>query len=149
MADETIHSGDIRILQSERMTDNADGGGRLTGRPVTDGASNDIFDDISDLDRAAGRTSLRKVGAGVLTDNTAQYFGAHAIIDQVPADPNVSVVMFDTGSPSDERAESRDYVESYVTAGATSRMTLLGDQLAGQRSIITFQMPEATLPDLG
>ena len=149
MADDTIHSGDIRILQSERMTDNADGGGRLTGRPVTDGASNDIFDDISDLDRAAGRTSLRKVGAGVLTDNTAQYFGAHAIIDQVPADPNVSVVMFDTGSPSDERAESRDYVESYVTAGATSRMTLLGDQLAGQRSIITFQMPEATLPDLG
>ena len=149
MADDTIHSGDIRILQSERMTDNADGGGRLTGRTVTDGASNEIFDDISDLDRAAGRTSLRKVGAGVLTDNTAQYFGAHAIIDQVPSDPNVSVVMFDTGSPSDEREAARDHVESYVTAGVNSRMTLLGDQLAGQRSLTTFQMTEAPLPDLG
>lgn len=62
MADETIHSGDIRILQSERMTDNADGGGRLTGRPVTDGASNDIFDDISDLDRAAGAPRCARSG---------------------------------------------------------------------------------------
>lgn len=144
-----ILEGDIKLMQSQRMTDNENGGGRITGNPVEDGKSNGIFDDVSDLDRAYGRTSLRRVFPAVLTDTTDMYFGAHVIIDQIPNDPNVAVLAFQAGGPAATRDVARERVESYVTTGPISRMRLLGDQLAGQRSIQTWQKPEAPLPEIG
>ena len=145
----TIRQGDIKLMQSQRMTDNEDGGGRITGNEVEDGKSNGIFDDVSDLDRAYGRTSLRRVFPAVLTDTTDQYFGSHVIIDQIPSDPNVSVLAFQAGGPAATRDVARERVESYVTMGPLSRMRLLGDQMEGQRSIQVWQRPEAPLPEVG
>ncbi|CAM3306658.1 hypothetical protein [Halomonas lysinitropha] len=144
-----ILQGDIKLLKSERMTDNTDGGGRITGNEIVDGLSNEIFNDVSDLDRVYGRTSLRKVFGAVETDDTDYYFGAHVIIDQAPADDNVSVLAFSTGSPVDERGEARDRVEGYVVSGPLTRMRLYGDQLPGQRSILAYQRVGETPPDIG
>src|SRR5690554_5422940 len=130
-----ILQGDIKLLKSERMTDNEDGGGRITGQEIQDGLSNEIFDDVSDLDRVYGRTSLRKAFAAVETDDTDQYFGSHIIVDEAPDDDNVSVLMFATNSAVDMRSEARNRVESYVVSGPLTRMRLYGDQLPGQRSI--------------
>lgn len=101
-----ITSADIKLMQSERLTDNTDGGGRMSGTEVVDGVSNNLFPDISSLDRVYGRVNLRKAFAAVLTDTTDVLLGAHAILDSLPADTNVTVVMFQTGSHTDERADA-------------------------------------------
>ncbi|RAH37408.1 hypothetical protein [Halomonas sp. SL1] len=144
-----ILQGDIKLLKSERMTDNADGGGRITGNEITDGQSNEIFNDVSDLDRVYGRTSLRKTFAAVETDDTDYYFGSHVIVDQAPDDANVSVLMFSTGDATDERASARNRVEGYVVAGPLTRMRLYGDQLVGQRTLLAYQRVNETPPDIG
>ncbi len=144
-----ILQGDIKLLKSERMTDNADGGGRITGNEIQDGLSNEIFNDVSDLDRVYGRTSLRKVFGAVETDDTDYYFGSHVIVDQAPDDDNVAVLLFSTGSATDERASARNRIEGYVVAGPLTRMRLYGDQLEGQRSLLAYQRVGETPPDIG
>ena len=144
-----ILSEDVKLLESERLTDNPDGGGRITGNEVTDGQSNNLFPDVSDLDRTYGRVNMRKTFAGVETDDTAVYYGGHMIVQDNPDDPDVAVTMFTTDSPTDERSDARQVVESYVVKGPITRMRLLEDQLVGQRAIIAYQDVDAPLPDVG
>jgi hypothetical protein len=147
-----ILSDDIKLLASERMTDNTDGGGRITGNEIVDGASNNLFPDISDLDRVYGRVALRKAFVGVQTDDTDVYFGAHLIVQDPPDDPNVGVTMFTIGgttAPADQRTDARNKVESYLIKGPVSRMRLLEDQLEGQRTVRVYQAVDAPLPEVG
>jgi hypothetical protein len=60
------------------------GGGMATGAAVVDGVSNNLFNDISELDRTYGDVSLRKVFPGVLTDDVDGYYGSHVIIAMAP-----------------------------------------------------------------
>lgn len=145
----TIFENDIKLLESERLNDNPDGGGRLTGTEVEDNEANNLFPDISELDRTIGRVQLRKAYVAVLSPNTDTYFGSHVIIDDAPNDANVHATLFDTQSWTDERADARDRLESYVIAGPESRMHLFGDQLEGQQTIRTLQRLEAPLPEAG
>ena len=50
----TILEGDIKLLKSAVMADTTDGGGAMTGTPVVDGQSNNLFPDTSEVDRALG-----------------------------------------------------------------------------------------------
>jgi len=140
---------DVKLMASQRLTDNEDGGGRMTGVEIVDGNVNNLFPDISRLDRVYGRVSLRKAFVSVQTDNTDTYSGAHVILSLPAKDPNVSVVLFSTGDPNDERAEARDRVESYVTLGPRYQGWLWGDQPAGSRSLLVFQIKGTPLPDIG
>ena len=65
-----ITESDIKLLQSARLTDTPDGGGRMTGNVVQSGVDNNIFDDVSNLDRVYGNVRLRKVLPAVLTNTT-------------------------------------------------------------------------------
>ncbi len=62
-----ILAGDIKLVASQVMQDVAEGGGPPVATVIADGASNAIFDDISELDRAGGRVSLRKAHVTVQT----------------------------------------------------------------------------------
>ena len=94
----TINVDDVKLLKSQRLTDESDGGGRATGAAVVDGEVNNLFPDVSRLDRTTGRINLRKLFGGPMTQNADAYLGAHAIVTKSPADPRVSVVLFNTGS---------------------------------------------------
>jgi prophage antirepressor-like protein len=48
-------------------------GGAPTATVITDGTSNAIFPDISELDRAGGRVNLRKLHVSVQTMDTDTY----------------------------------------------------------------------------
>lgn len=144
-----ILSQDIKLLASERLTDNPDGGGRITGNEIVDGQSNNLFPDISDLDRTYGRVSLRKAFVGVRTDDTDVYYGGHLIVDEAPTDPLVGVSLFTTEDWVDERIAARDRIESYVVQSTLSQMRLLEDQLEGARQILAYQSTDAPLPDIG
>ena len=110
----SIASTDVKLLKSQRLTDENDGGGRATGEAVVDGEVNNLFPDLSRLDRTVGRINLRKAFAGVMTTNDDAYLGAHAIVTEGPTDPRVSVLLFNTGSQTDVRSNARDAIESYV-----------------------------------
>jgi hypothetical protein len=130
-----ISESKLKLLQSERLTEFADGGGRMTGNEIVDGQTNNLFDDISDLDRVYGRVSLRKFFASVETDNTDTYLGAHLIVTDPPDDDSVNVTLFSTGSWTDVRANARDKIESYYIQGPEARWVLFGSHLAGQRQL--------------
>lgn len=145
----TILASDIKLLQSERMTDAADGGGRMTSSEVLDGVAGSLFPKVSRLDAVYGRVNIRKIYAAVMSSLAETYGGAHAIITDPPDNPRISCVLFSTGSHFDTRAEARNRIESYVVAGALSRMRLYGNQIIGQRSLLAYQRPEEVLPDVG
>ena len=131
----TILQGDIRQLKSQVMLDTNDGGGPMTSAEVVDGASNGIFDDSSQLDRAYGNISLRKLYLAIQTANTDSYLGTHVIIDSIPQDSHVSMTLFTTKNWFDRRSDAQDKVERYLARGPLWSGHLLEMQLEGQRSI--------------
>lgn len=89
-----IQSGDIKLNKSQVLLDTSDGGGAMTSVEVIDGQSNNLFPDVSALDRTYGRISMRKAFPAIMTSNTDSYFGSQVIISRVPEDPRVSVSLF-------------------------------------------------------
>lgn len=144
-----ITTNDVKLLKSQRLTDEDDGGGRATGQAVADAEINNLFPDISRLDRTMGRINLRKVFAGVISTNADAYLGAHSIVTQAPADPRVSVLLFNTGSQTDERSNARNAIEAYVVPAVSAAFELLGNQLLGQRAIAAVQREEQRIPEIG
>lgn len=144
-----ILASDIKILESERMSDETDGGGRRTSREIVDGQAGNMFLKLSRSDTTRGRVNIRKIYGSVKTANLDTYGGAHLIISKPPFNPKVHVTLFSTGSESDTRSAARDRLESYVASGPESRMILIGRQLIGQQSVVAYQRVETRLPEVG
>ena len=144
-----ILSGDLKLVESQVMEDVPEGGGAPTDNVIVDGESNNIFPDISELDRAGGRVNLRKVFVHVQTPNRDTFMGANFIVAEPPDDPNVSITVFSTGETFDTRADAADFVEAYLVKGPALPGYLLENHVAGQRSIQLFQRPGSPLPPVG
>lgn len=144
-----ILSQNIQFRASQVMDDVPEGGGRATSTIIVDGASNEIFPDISEADRAGGRVRMRKLFLSVDTPDTDQLLGANVVIAKRPADPNVSVTLFATGDGFDRRADAASRVEAYLNAGTEWAGYLLENHIAGQRSIQIFQRVGSELPPVG
>jgi hypothetical protein len=144
-----ILSGDVKLLAAERLLDTPDGGGQITGHVVIDGQSNNLFPDISELDRTYGRVSLRKAFVGVWTDSTDSYYGSHLVITAAPEDPRVAVTLFSTGNWSDRRTDAISRMESYLAAGAMMPAQLYGHHLTGQKSLAFACESDVANPDVG
>lgn len=143
-----ISATDIKLRKSQRLTDFADGGGRMVAAEVVDGQLNNLFPDISTQDRVAGRVSMRKAFVHIDTDNTDMLYGAVGVIINPPADSSVSMSMFSTGSYADTRTDARNRIESYITKGVESRYVLYGDHFIGQRAISVYTTSDAPLPEI-
>lgn len=144
-----ITSSSLKFLASERLTDNDDGGGRITANEVLDGVENNVFTDIASGDRITGRVYLRKIFAAVRTSDDDAYLAPRVFIAEPPSDPNVSVALFSTVNWTDERLDIQNYVESYVTSGPISEMILYGDHVVGQSIMVAYQRVGAPVPEIG
>lgn len=144
----TITVNDLRFFKSERMTDFADGGGQMTGNEVVAGVENEIHDDISDVDRAAGDVSLRKVYAAVTSANTDKYLDAGVVVFDEPADPNVSILLTSTGDFYDERAAIQSYVENYRIQSNRYFAWLFELQIEGARTLTFFARESDEAPPI-
>lgn len=140
---------DVKLLKPERLSDNPDGGGLSTGIEIVDGQVNNVFPDVSRIDRVNGDVSLRKVFVQADTPDTELYSGLHLIVQAPPQDPRVDVVAFETGSWSDERDAARQQIERFLDESVITRLIPYDRQLAGQRLVIAFQRTEVTLPEIG
>lgn len=144
-----ILTGDIKLLKSAVMADVPEGGGAPTGIEIPDGVSNAIYPDISELDRAGGDVSLRKVFAKVQTANTDSYLGANVIVAEPPQDPRVSVTLFKALDSFEQRDSAQSRIEAYLFKGAVLPGYLLENHIAGQRVVQLFYRPEQEPPAVG
>ena len=112
-----INNSDVKRFESQRLTDEEDGGGRVTGNEVIDGNVNNLFQDISRIDRTIGDVALRKAFIGISTDNNDIYLGCHLILTEPPKDQNVSMLLF-----NNEKAQALQ--ESQVSTSAPATRTV-------------------------
>lgn len=143
-----ILQGDVKLVKSAVMDDVPEGGGAPTANEVIDGASNQIFPDVSEVDRAAGRLSARKVHVWVQSDDTDTYLGGNIIVSEPPNDPNVSVTIFSTGDTFDQRRDIMPRVEAYLSVGTNYPGHLFGNHIQGQAAIAILQKTDE-LPAIG
>ena len=54
-----IQESNIVFVESQVMDDVPEGGGAATGNTIVDGQMNNVFEDISDLDRAGGIAQIK------------------------------------------------------------------------------------------
>lgn len=130
-----ITQNDLEILKSEIMADTPDGGGLPTGIAVIDGVSNNLFPDVSDIDRLIGRVRLRKVSLAVKTANAELLQAVRMLFTELPENPNISVFAFKASSFADRRVDAQNKIESYLAFGSKWAGHLLETQLTGQRVI--------------
>lgn len=130
-----ITQNDLEILKSEIMADTADGGGLPTGVAVIDGVSNNLFPDVSDIDRLNGRVRLRKVSLAVKTANAELLQAPRMLFTELPDNENISVFAFKPTSFADRRVDAQNKIESYLAFGTKWAGHLLETQLSGQRVI--------------
>lgn len=144
-----ITKSDVKLMKSERMDDTDEGGGRMSGTEIIDGNVNNMFDDISRLDRTKGRVSMRKGFVGAFTANNDTYGGAHVILTEPATDPLVSVCIFTTNNPFDVRADAQNRVESYVAQGTRFPGYLWGLHIQGARAVSIIQEVSSKPPGVG
>lgn len=144
----TILKGDIKLVKSQVMDDVPEGGNGPTANEVVDGDSNEIFSDISESDRAAGRVSARKVHVWIQSHDTDTFLGGNVIIAEPPNDPNVSVTLMSTGDVFDIRSAAISRIEAYLNVGATYQGYLYGNHIAGQAVLAIIQRT-SDLPAVG
>ena len=130
-----ITQNDLEILKSEIMADTPDGGGLPTGIAVIDGVSNNLFPDVSDIDRLLGRVRLRKVSLAVKTANAELLQAPRMLLTEIPDNPNISVFFFKASDFADRRVDAQNKIESYLAFGSKWAGHLLETQLTGQRVI--------------
>lgn len=130
-----ITQNDLEILKSEIMADTPDGGGLPTGIAVIDGVSNNLFPDVSDIDRLIGRVRLRKVSLAVKTANAELLQAVRMLFTELPDNPNISVFAFKASSFADRRVDAQNKIESYLAFGTRWAGHVLETQLSGQRVI--------------
>ncbi|MCH7386628.1 hypothetical protein MMO39_04840 [Acinetobacter modestus] len=135
-----IETNNLVLYKSERSTDTPDGGGKYSGQVVIDGESNNLFPDVSELDRTVGRVSLRKIYAAVNSNDTDALMGSTVFISKNPDDPNVSALLFSTRSHTDTRDSAQNRLENYLAKGAQAVGALLDAAYQGMKSIQVAMM---------
>lgn len=131
------------------MNDESDGGGMPSADIVENNLSNEIFDDVSDINTITGNVTLRKIFLGIMTDNDEKLLASRFVFTDLPENENVSVFAFEATSWDDTRAQARDKIESYLAFGSKFPGHLLETQLEGQKVIQISLDKEDKLPVVG
>lgn len=144
-----IQEDNIKFLASQVMDDVPEGGGAATGNEIPDGVMNNVFEDISDLDRAMGRFNLRKLFLAVRTLSTDLFGGAKTVVTALPEDPAIGYTLFTTDDPFDTREQAANRVEAYLFKGPMWHGALYENHIEGMRQIRIIQRENTEVPPRG
>ena len=144
-----IETKDLVLYKSERLTDTDDGGGKYSGQVIVDGQSNNLFNDVSEMDRTMGDVSMRKIFPAVITEDTDALMGATVFISENPQDPNVSALLFSTKNWTDERRSAQNRVENYLAKGGQIAGTPLDTHWQGMKQLQVAMFPQETESSVG
>ncbi len=143
-----INISDIKLMQSQNLNDTDEGGGLMTIKEVVDGNVNNLFPDISRLDRVYGRVSMRKAYLSVRTDNRDTYYGSHVVLTEQAQDPLVTVTAFTTKNWFDERANAVDRVQAYLAVGTQYMAVFYGNHYTGSKLVNLLAEPTQEDPKI-
>lgn len=144
-----IETKDLVLYKSERLTDTDDGGGKYSGQVIIDGQSNNLFNDVSEMDRTMGDVSMRKIFPAVITEDTDSLMGATVFISENPQDPNVSALLFSTKNWTDERRSAQNRVENYLAKGGQIAGTPLDTHWQGMKQLQVAMFPQEVESSVG
>jgi len=144
-----IETKNLVLYKSERLSDTEDGGGKYSGQIIEDGQSNNLFNDVSELDRTMGDVSLRKLFPAVTTGDTEVLMGATVFISKNPKDPNVSALLFSTKSWTDERKSAKNRVENYLAKGGQTAGIPLDTHYTGMKTLQVAMFPSEVESSVG
>jgi hypothetical protein len=144
-----INATDVQIMRPERVTDNDDGGGQMTGTAIASGDVNNLWDDIPRTMLAYGGVSLRKLFCAIRSANVDKFLGGHTIIQSDSIADNVSTLLFSTGDHYDERDSAQDSIERFVVLGTRSPLRPVGTQREGQSAVVMYGDDESAAPKIG
>ena len=144
-----LQQADIRFARAANMADVPEGGGPPSAQLIPDGASNTIFPDVREEDRATGRVEIKQVHTVLRNTDTAALLGANVIVADLPNDPNVDITLLSTKSPFATRKDIVERIESSMSASVEFAGYLLENHGVGQRSMQLFQRPGAQPPGVG
>lgn len=144
-----VQTDNLILYKSERLTDTPDGGGKYSGQVVIDGESNNLFPDVSELDRTMGRVSLRKIFAGINNNDTESLMGSTVFISKNPIDPSVSSLLFSTDSHTDVRTNAANRIENYLAKGGQMAGTPLDTLWQGMKIIQVAMFKSETESSVG
>ncbi|MEQ8511571.1 MAG: hypothetical protein RJP96_14735 [Algiphilus sp.] len=144
-----ITTNDIFINQPAVLNDEDFAGGRMSGNRVIDGDLNNLFDDITRLDRTVGRVSLRKPYVSAENADTTKWQGVHAILTEPAGDPGVFVTMFGRDSHVDQRIDAQQHLEQFLAAGPPTPYYAWDTQPEGALAVSLFTNPNNALPEGG
>jgi hypothetical protein len=144
-----IQEQNIVFVESQILDDVPEGGGAATGKEVIDGAMNNVFEDISDLDRAMGRFNLRKLFLAVRALNTDLYGGSKLVVTELPEDDALGYTVFTTGDAFDTRGDAVNRVEAYLFKGPMWPGALQSNHIQGMQAINVIQRVGTQIPPIG
>lgn len=144
-----INATDVQIMRPERVTDNTDGGGQMTGTAIASGDVNNLWDDIPRTMLANGGVSLRKLFPAIRSANVDKFLGGHIIIQQDSTAANVSTLLISTGDHYDERQSAQDKIEQFVVLGTRSPLRPVGTQRKGQSAVVMYSLRSSDAPRNG
>ena len=144
-----IETKDLVLYKSERLTDTDDGGGKYSGQIIVDGQSNNLFNDVSEMDRTMGDVSMRKIFPAVITEDTDALMGATVFISENPQDPNVSALLFSSKNWTDERRSAQNRVENYLAKGGQIAGTPLDTHWQGMKQLQVAMFPQEAESSVG
>lgn len=131
----TITKSDLQLIKAADMTDNDTGGGLPSNQMIENGKSNEVFDDVTSLQKASGGVSLRKIFAGVMTDTDEKLLASYFVISQLPTNPNVSLFMFAVDDWASTRQQAENKLTSYLYFGSRWSGHLLETHLKSQATV--------------
>ncbi len=108
---------DLRILKSERMDDTDDGGGPASSQVVTGGVSNEIFPDISSVDRLHGELKMRKLFGDINTQTVEPLLGSSMIISKIPGDTQLGISLMESPDSFERRKIASDQISGEIFEG--------------------------------
>lgn len=146
---ETILKNDLKIYESAVPGDFPESGGRMSGREVEDGESNQFFPDVSDVNRITGRTAITKAFVGIASQNNVTGLGLRLALSKTPSDPKTHAVLFSTRSHTDKRLDALNILQSYLIGAYDASWTLMNDQLQGVDVLLAYQAVDAEEPKAG
>ena len=131
-----ITEADIKLMAAEDLTDNPEGGGRMSPTEIVDGQVNQLFHGVDQLTAVTGRVMLRKSFPAVLTSDTDSLYGAHAILTDAPADPAIGMLLFAATDAADRRTDAAERIESFASKSLALSVKPLDDQFSGSTALL-------------
>lgn len=165
-----VKKNDLKVYKSENMTQFDDGGGKITGLVLPNNVSNNMFQDITSLERVTGKLEVAKVFVSVdtygdyLLDEKGEkvkgadgkdvivpetFKSANVIITENPKDNAVGALCFTTKDWTDHLSDAKEFISNYLTKSVRMPGELVGKQLKGAKVVQIAMQPSAEHPKAG